>query len=360
MAENTDFKHARFVPQSGPDKDQPVEVHFNPASLQYTVSNTLEKQGSGTKSKQFVSQSTAKLTMDLIFDTTSDGQDVRIFTEKVARFMMPDEKKVPPVIVFEWGTYKFQGMMEAYKETLDFFAPSGVPLRASVNLTLSKQDEVFAPSAKGEKVNTAGSLGVSDPSAVQAPPGRDASSLSAGAGDPRAARSIAEANGLESLRFSGSASATVGASVTLGAPSAFAAGSAGVSGGGGIGVSGGGGIGVSGGGGIGVSGGGGIGVSGGGGIGISAGGSIGLDAGIGGRSSAGVSATEGAFAGLRTARQAGASSDWDPKRLLPRAGSPGVATDAGASFGVGGQATTEAASSQRADVGAKASLQFED
>jgi hypothetical protein len=330
MAENTDFKHARFVPQSGPDKDQPVEVHFNPASLQYTVSNTLEKQGSGTKSKQFVSQSTAKLTMDLIFDTTSDGQDVRIFTEKVARFMMPDEKKVPPVIVFEWGTYKFQGMMEAYKETLDFFAPSGVPLRASVNLTLSKQDEVFAPSAKGEKVNTAGSLGISDPSAVQAPPGRDASSLSASAGDPRAARSIAEANGLESLRFSGSASATVGASVTLGAPSAFASGGAG------------------------------IGVGGGAGIGISAGGSIGLGAGIGGKGSAGVSATEGAFAGLRTAKQAGASSDWDPKRLLPRAGSPGVATDAGASFGVGGQATTEAASSQRADVGAKASLQFED
>jgi hypothetical protein len=263
---------------------------------------------------------------------------------------------VPPVIVFEWGTYKFQGMMEAYKETLDFFAPSGVPLRASVNLTLSKQDEVFAPSAKGEKINTAGSLGVSDPGAVQAPPGRDASSLSAGAGDPRAARSIAEANGLESLRFSGSASATVGASATLGAPSAFA------SGGAGLGVGGGAGIGVSAGASLGVSAGAGIGFSGGAGagIGISAGAGAGLSAGIGGRSSAGVSATEGAFAGLRTARQTGASSDWDPKRLLPRAGSPGVATDAGASFGVGGQATTEAASSQRADVGAKASLQFED
>ena len=63
---------------------------------------------------------------------------------------------------------------------------------------------------------------------------------------------------------------------------------------------------------------------------------------------------------LRAAKQAGASADWDPKRLLPRAGSPGVATDAGASFGIGGQATTEAASSQRADVGAKAGLQFED
>lgn len=334
MAENTDFKRARFIPQSGPDKDRPVEVHFNPASLQYTVSNTLEKQGSGTKSKQFVSQSTAKLTMDLIFDTTSDGQDVRIFTEKVARFMMPDDKKVPPIIVFEWGTYKFQGMMDAYKETLDFFAPSGVPLRASVNLTLSKQDEVFAPSAKGDKVNTSGSLAAGDPGAVQAPPGRDASSLSASAGDPRAARSIAAANGLESLRFGGGASATVGASVTLGAPTAFAAGGAGLS--------------------LEVSGG--VEIGGG----LSAGGGVSASAGIGGRSSAGVSATEGAFAGLRTARPAAMSADWDPKRLLPRAATPDLATDAGASFGVGGQATIEAASSQRADVGAKASLQFED
>ena len=35
------------------------------------------------------------------------------------------------------------GMVEQYKETLDFFAASGVPLRASVNLTLSSQDVVF-------------------------------------------------------------------------------------------------------------------------------------------------------------------------------------------------------------------------
>ena len=31
-----------------------VSVHFNPASLQYTVSNTLKDEGSGAKKKQYV------------------------------------------------------------------------------------------------------------------------------------------------------------------------------------------------------------------------------------------------------------------------------------------------------------------
>lgn len=336
MPENSDFKRARFIPQSGPDQGQAIDVHFNPASLQVTVSNTLEKQGSGTKSKQYVSQSSAKLTMDLIFDTTDDGQDVRTFTEKVARLMMPDENKVPPIVLFEWGTYKFQGMVEAYKETLDFFAPSGVPLRAAINLTLTKQDDVFAPTAKGERVNTAGSLAAADPAAVQLPPGADASSVSARAGDPRAARAIAQANGLESLRTGASASLTVGASVRLGPPAAFASGGAGIGGG--------------------ISLGGGVSA----GAGFSLGSGVGASAGIGGLASAGVSATQGAFAGLRAPVKAGSEIGISSARLLPRAGSPGLATDAGAAFQVGGRAVTETPSIQRADVGAKTSLRFEE
>jgi hypothetical protein len=41
----------------------------------------------GTKTKQFVAQSTGKLTMDLVFDTTHSGEDVRTHTDKIARFM---------------------------------------------------------------------------------------------------------------------------------------------------------------------------------------------------------------------------------------------------------------------------------
>ena len=118
-----------------------MSVHFNPASLQYTVSNTLKDEGSGAKKKQFVSQTTAKLTMDLVFDTTATGEDVRETTDKMAKLLKPhgpSGKQVPPLVEFGWGVYRFTGMVEQYKETLDFFAASGVPLRASVNLTLSQ------------------------------------------------------------------------------------------------------------------------------------------------------------------------------------------------------------------------------
>src|ERR1044072_2736639 len=157
MSEPANFTRAKFTPQSGSQQGQEIDVHFNPSSLQLAITNSMKEEGEGNAKKQFVSQSTAKLTMDLIFDTTSDGQDVRTYTEKVAKFMEPDEKKVPPVVKFEWGTYTFQGVVESYRETIDFFAPTGVPLRASINLTLSKQDKVFEPSTTS-KVDTRGSL----------------------------------------------------------------------------------------------------------------------------------------------------------------------------------------------------------
>ena len=46
--------------------DEKIEVHFNPESLQFSITNNMENQGSGNSTKQYVSSSTGKLTMDLI------------------------------------------------------------------------------------------------------------------------------------------------------------------------------------------------------------------------------------------------------------------------------------------------------
>jgi hypothetical protein len=137
---------ARFEAMTGPHRE-PITVHFNPASLQHTVSNTLKEEGQGAKKKQYVSQTTAKLTMDVVFDSTDTGEDVRITTNKMAQLLQPipegQSKKVPPVVKFSWGAYAFTGMVEQYKETIDFFAAGGLPLRSSINLTLSSQDVTF-------------------------------------------------------------------------------------------------------------------------------------------------------------------------------------------------------------------------
>jgi hypothetical protein len=314
------FTRATFTPKIGQRQGTAVEVHFNPVSLQYQITNTM-KEGEGAKKKQYVSQSTGKLTMDLVFDTTHNGEDVRMHTDKIARFMEPEEDtKVPPVVEFQWGTYRFSGMFESYKETIDFFAGSGVPLRAAVNVTMARQDAVFSSDT---------AVDPAEPVNVPLALGDDVTSAASRAGDPNAGRGLAAANGLESMRLGLGVSLTVGASVSLGPPVAFAAG-------GGIGIGGGLGIGIGGGAGAG--------------IGVKAG------IGIGGSASAGVSASAGAFGGIRAAGGTSAGGSLSANRLRAAASVGSIGTGARASFELGGRASLEGSSSMTADVGTSTNL----
>lgn len=327
MSTRVPVEKAKFTPKTGANQT-PFDAHFNPVSLQYSVTNTMKEEGSGKTKKQYVTQGTGKLTMDLIFDNTADGQDVRLATAKLAALMQPDpksagqSKQVPSVVLFEWGVYKFQGMMESYKETLDFFAPGGVPLRASVNITLVEQDKIFSTGS----ADTGGSV---SPDAVDVPTGSGSnpSSVAAAGGDPGAARAVAALNGQASLRFSAGAALTVSGSVTLGPPAAFASAGAG----------------------IGISAGAGFG------IGVSAGAGISAGATFGASASAGVTADQGAFAGLRVS--AGPSTvALDTGRFLQVSESVAVSTSAGSTFSAGGRAISSGTAGLSADVGASADL----
>ncbi|HZG42697.1 MAG TPA: hypothetical protein VEY93_07025, partial [Longimicrobium sp.] len=210
--EDTGFVRASFKRLGG----EPVEfkVHFNPASLSYEITaNAPPAEGDAAKSKQFTALSTGKLSMDLVFDTTHDGTDVRVQTMLVSRLMEPDpETRAPWETKFTWGLYTFTGVVNSYKETLDFFAPSGVPLRAAINLSMSsgQNQNPFALTA-GKAVNTAGKL---EP-AVVPPPAGGAAEAAARAGAPGAARALAALNGQDSLRFPSGGSLTVPGSVPL-------------------------------------------------------------------------------------------------------------------------------------------------
>ncbi|MER2514849.1 MAG: hypothetical protein ABTR92_00285 [Candidatus Accumulibacter phosphatis] len=311
---------ATFETMTGPKVTVPV--HFNPASLQHTVSNTLKEEGQGAKKKQYVSQTTAKLTMDVVFDSTDTGEDVRITTNKMAQLLQPvpegQSKKVPPVVKFSWGAYAFTGMVEQYKETIDFFAAGGLPLRSSINLTLSSQDVTFEGGTSGDRASVDGEL---SPEPVVVPddegPLGGAQGAANKAGDPRAARGIAAANGAASLRFGAGGGLAVGASASVG----FSAGaSVGAGFSAGVGASAGGGFSASasaagsaggsanllpaaafaagGGAGLSVGGGAGLGVSAGGGVGAGAGLSLGGGASASLSLGAGASASAG-FSGLR-------------------------------------------------------------
>ena len=326
-----------------------VTVHFNPVSLQLQVSSTNPNQTSGGgKATQSSGETTSKLTMDLVFDTTDTGEDVTLLTRKLQAFVKPvvssgkknTDKPAPPRLLFEWGTLRFPGIMESYKETIDFFSANGVPLRSSVNLTLSQQGGVFEPASEDAE-NNAGT--VADD--LFDTPTANAAEVANAAGAPSAARALAAANGQESLRFGAGAGLTVGGSIELKPPIAFASAGAGVSLGAGAGI----GLGVSAG--RGLS----LGASAGFGVGASAGGSA--SAGISGLAS--LSASEGAFAGLRLTTGSSVSYSIDPSRLAPKIASTTVATDAGATFSIGGKASFQGAAGLRADVGASSKLSFD-
>jgi hypothetical protein len=187
---------------------QRVTVQFNPESLKVSFANQLVQpqggdQASGPSGRQFVGAGTTKLALTLWFDVTAmienPVDDVRRLTSKVIFFMTPqkdkkDEKKlVPPGVRFSWGSFLFDGMVDGLEESLEFFAPDGKPLRASVALTLSQQ-KILVSTFKddGSVKPTPGSKPLSSAKA-----GDSVQSMAGDKGKSGGWQGIAAANGIE-------------------------------------------------------------------------------------------------------------------------------------------------------------------
>jgi hypothetical protein len=142
----------------------PFEVQFNPQTLKFTysVQTQSEQKGNDPATTQFIAKGTTKLALELWFDSalataanrltaqSPDGiGDVRTLTQQVAKFMHPyDDTKgnlAPPLVLFKWGNLQFLGVMDSMDESIDLFSPNGIALRASVNITISKQEIDYQP-----------------------------------------------------------------------------------------------------------------------------------------------------------------------------------------------------------------------
>ena len=212
------FARAKLIPMNGDqletDVAKHIQVQFNPATLRVTLANTMRAEnrsasgGPSGAAAQFVEKSESTLAVELVFDTTAPTQDiqansdVRKLTQKIAEtFMKPQEGRpnqplAPKKCRFQWGAFKFTGMLSAYNETLDFFAPEGIPLRATLSLTFKEdryQFEMDAAVTAAQRevprfVPTAASTSV------------DRAAQVAGV-DPKQWRLLASYNGLENPRF---------------------------------------------------------------------------------------------------------------------------------------------------------------
>jgi len=126
------------------DSKRVVEVDFNPQTLRLSYRTS---GGSGTMNARDKSEGQAQtaqptnyndsLSVELLFDTSTDGTNVRSKTSKIANMIKAVDKGEPPLIVFQWGDFLFRGVIQSMDETIDFFTEDGVPLRATVNLSIS-------------------------------------------------------------------------------------------------------------------------------------------------------------------------------------------------------------------------------
>ena len=134
----------------------PVTVQFNPErlSVSYRSSGSIGAQTSGQRNdnqgaiKQ-VTGFSSDLSMDLLFDTSQTGDDVRNKTLPIARMVQLQGEDKAPTVQFSWGTFVFTGVIQSMNETLDLFSDRGVPLRATIGLSMAGVEEQQAPDSGG-------------------------------------------------------------------------------------------------------------------------------------------------------------------------------------------------------------------
>jgi hypothetical protein len=199
-----------------PEGGQPqIKALFNPE--RYTVNKSVQFAevgipGLDSPVLQFVRGQNEKLTLELFFDTTDYGMvdgptDVRDYTGAVYRLMKVNtELHAPPRFKLEWGAgHQLMAygdktspwcVMESVSEEFNLFSPSGVPLRAKLNVTIREAatvklqfQEVPRHSADRSKL-----------SVLQR--GQTLSSLAwQEYGDPTQWRAIADANNVDNPRL---------------------------------------------------------------------------------------------------------------------------------------------------------------
>lgn len=143
-----------------------ISVQFNPETLKVAISNQIVgDDNKGGSAIQFASRGTTKLTFDMWFDVTAPQPDnkaetdVSGLTREIALFMQTKNKTngkkakyTPPGVRFQWGSFLFEGVMDSMNETLEFFSEEGKPLRASVSVSLTKQDVDIRPPSQPNAV----------------------------------------------------------------------------------------------------------------------------------------------------------------------------------------------------------------
>jgi hypothetical protein len=209
-------------------------VQFNPDSLKVTFANQTQPPSGnaprdasqGTSATQFVGRGTTKLNVTLWFDVTAEltpaaaslagnPPDVRRLTAKIVELLATqptarENQPVPPSVRFLWGTFQFDGIIDSVDQSLEFFSPQGVPLRASLTLSMSQAVIDYAIAALPPSSATAASAAANgQPSnapagtrpMTSAPAGTSLQAMASAQGTFGDWQAIAAANNIENPRL---------------------------------------------------------------------------------------------------------------------------------------------------------------
>lgn len=140
-----------------------LTCQFNPEQLSFNKQTNWEHKAVDNQNigdTTFKSGQPVTLTLDLFFDTTDTGQDVRQYTKILLDLMMVEEangvggdtsvrvNRPPPSLMFQWGRLSsFAGYIKSVNIKFTMFLADGTPVRAraSVILQQHKDEQLFPP-----------------------------------------------------------------------------------------------------------------------------------------------------------------------------------------------------------------------
>lgn len=156
-----------------PERGAKIEALYNPEK--FTLNKGVQIQeipipGLDSPVLQFVRGQNEKITVELFFDTTSGGMvgnvtDVRTETRKIYQLLkINPETHAPPRCKLSWGdagqlfsdgsNLFSRCVVESVSEEFNLFSPTGVPLRAKLNVTL-REYKTIEEQAKENPLHTA-------------------------------------------------------------------------------------------------------------------------------------------------------------------------------------------------------------
>ncbi|NNJ11016.1 LysM peptidoglycan-binding domain-containing protein [Chloroflexales bacterium ZM16-3] len=140
-------------------KEAPIPCHFNPSEYSFSKQNTwapVKTNGANVPQVEFSNGQPATLQMQLLFDTYTEGKDVRkVYTDRVWALMLVDEglkdkknqKGRPPKVRFHWGSsWSFDAVITSITQRFTLFLADGTPVRALLDMSFQQiTDEKLFP-----------------------------------------------------------------------------------------------------------------------------------------------------------------------------------------------------------------------